>query len=121
MGKEVMCKKQSEFNSLRVMKVSHGFDEKEGTGYFENILIITDSPKAVLLQWCFETFGPPLKHWYDDEFYVAWILSDKLEGTAFEYVLSNNDKINVAVVSRRDYTWAGLPSSQYPCPLSDGS
>jgi hypothetical protein len=112
--------------SLRVWNVTHGFDATEGRGYFAETLIITDAEEPVLIQWCIDTFGAPLAGWYGDSFYSEWYLrctpadaltAMKTKGTK-RY--GNWSPTVLAVVSQKDWTWAGLPKSEFPWPRKKG-
>jgi hypothetical protein len=115
-------KRQQAMVALKVWNVTHGFDETEGRGYFAETIIITDADEAVLIQWCLDTFGAPLSGWYGDGFFAAWILR-KTPGDVAAALKSKGTKrsgnwspTKLAVVSQKDWTWAGLPKSEFPWP-----
>jgi hypothetical protein len=123
---EQLKRKQALVN-LRVWSVSHGFDETEGRGYFAQTLIITDATQPVLIQWCLDKFGPPLDAWYGGGFYEKWMLykTDKNVDWAIsqrgKIPYSNHSKIELAVVSKSDWTWAKLPKSEHPWPRKNNN
>lgn len=115
-------RRQQALAGLKVWSVAHGFDATEGRGYFASTYIITDATKAVLIQWCLDKFGAPLDSWYGDGFFETWHLNEgdmtaaqaaKKSGETPGY---NYAKTKVAVVSDKDWTWAGLPASEFPWP-----
>jgi maltose-binding protein MalE len=116
--------RQKALASLKVRMVVHGFDETEGRGYFAKTLVVTDESSAVLLQWCLDKFGQPLDSWYGDSFYERWYLTDPSASDDVEWALAHNGykpgdyhtPWKLAVVSKRDFTWAGLPKSEHPWP-----
>lgn len=117
-------KKQEAFNRLKVRRVIHGFDGTEGRGYFAKTLVVTDASSAVLTQWCLDKFGPPLVSWYGGSFYDAWYLNVPSESDTVEWALAHDGykqgynymPWKLVVVSQNDFTWAGLPKSEFPWP-----
>lgn len=125
LGHDEMLRKRSRaFSYLKVHRVAHGFDTTEGRGYFAKTLIVTDAPMSVMIQWCLDKFGPPLDSWYGDGFYSAWLLQEKVDGDTVEWAMANKGHtlgyghrpLELAVVSQKDFTWAGLPKSEWPWP-----
>lgn len=116
-------KRQRAFAALRVLRISHGFDSTEGRGYFAKTLLITDDSSAVVTQWCLDKFGAPLASWCGGSFYEEWIC-DRCESDTVEWAMEHEgfkDGFNcspwkLVVVSRNDFTWAGLPKSEFPWP-----
>lgn len=115
-------KRKSAIARLKVYRVTHGFDETEGRGYFAQTLIITDASKPVLLQWCLDTLGSPLSGWYGDGFFEAWHLSEAnidpadALGQAGKISYSYQSPTKLAVISKSDWTAFGLPKSDFPWP-----
>jgi hypothetical protein len=121
--KAVLARKQA-LAKLKVWRVTHGFDETEGRGYFSKTLIVTDAEKPVLIQWCLDKFGPPLSPWYGGGFYEAWLLGtdgdtwtvDRALAEKGKVAWSNQSPTALSVVSKNDWSWAGLPASEFPWP-----
>jgi len=117
-----LLKRKEALSRLAVYKVIHGFDETEGRGYYASTLIVTDASKPVLLQWCLDHFGHPLASWYGDGFYEAWQLTrvdksvDWARSQQGNIPYKYHAKTVLVVVSKTDWTWAGLPTSEYPWP-----
>ncbi len=116
------AKKKHALERLKVYSVQHGFDSTEGRGYFAKTLIISDASSGVLTQWCLDTFGEPLAEWHQGSFFESWLLYDtdkdaswavKQKGSVPYYAHRPTD---VRLVSKADFTWAGLPKSEYPWP-----
>jgi hypothetical protein len=118
---EQLKRKQALVN-LRVWSVAHGFDATEGRGYFARTIIVTDATQPVLIQWCLDKFGPPLDSWYGNGFYECWDLhkTDRDVDWAVQQKdkvpFSYHSKTALVVVSKSDWTWAGLPKSEHPWP-----
>lgn len=118
-------KRKQALARLKVWSVNHGFDETEGRGYFAQTLIVTDENQPVIIQSCLDTLGPPLSGWYGDGFYEVWHLS--ITNKDVDWALSQNGKvpysnhrkIEIVVISKSDWTWAGLPASQHPWPRKE--
>lgn len=117
-------KKQAALAKLKVYRVRHGFDATEGRGYFATTLVVTDASRAIIIQWCLDKFGPPLSGWYGDSFYEEWHLNAGAESDTVEWAIAhegykpgyNETPWRLAVVSKTDFSWAGLPKSQFPWP-----
>ena len=118
-------KRKQALSHLRVWSVTHGFDATEGRGYFAKTLIVTDATQPVLLQWCLDKFGPPLDSWYGDGFYETWHLNstdntvDWAQAQKGKVPYNNNSKTDLFIVSKSEWTWAGLPASQHPWPRKE--
>lgn len=117
-------KRERAFRQLKVYRVSHGFEANEGRGYFAKTLVITDAPSPVVIQWCIDTFGPPLSPWYGDGHYEEWVLSMPNGSDTVEWALAHDGfkdgkyhrPWQLVTISRQDFSWAGLPVSLYPWP-----
>jgi len=107
---------------LKVYSISHGFDATEGKGYFAKTFIISDAKFQVVLQYCFDKFGPILRPWYGDSFFEEWIISESSLSAA--QALQEQGKVphyahrptEVIVVSSNDFTESDLPTSEFPWP-----
>lgn len=117
-----ILKRKRALSLLRVWSVTHGFEATEGRGYFARTLIVTDASEPVLLQWCLDKFGPPLDSWYGDGFYEKWLLNSTDKSVDWAQTqkgtvpYSYHSKTELVVISKSDWTWAGLPTSQHPWP-----
>jgi hypothetical protein len=115
-------KRRQALASLKVWVVTHGFDATEGRGYFAETLVVTDAEQPALIQWCLDTFGPPLAGWYGNGFYEEWHLRPTPGDAAAAMAAAgtrkygNSSLTKLAVVSQADWTWAGLPQSEFPWP-----
>lgn len=114
-------RKERAVAKLKVYKVFHGFDDTEGRGYFATTVIVTDTSKPVILQWCINKFGNPLSSWYGNSYYEAWVLNE-IKEFGVDWALKQEGKKNniggipckLVVISHEDFTEAGLPESEFP-------
>ena len=117
-----LLKRKAALSLLHVWSVTHGFDATEGRGYYARTLIVTDASEPVLLQWCLDNLGPPLDSWYGDSFYESWNLNrtdksvDWAQTEKGNIPYSYHTPTALVVISKADWTWAGLPASQHPWP-----
>ena len=117
-------KREGAFKGLRVYRVSHSFDETEGRGYFGKTMIVTDACIASVTQYCLDRWGAPLQQWYGDGFFGAWLIQHLSDTDTVEWAMAHNGyrpfiyhtPWELVVVSKNDFTWAGLPASTFPWP-----
>ena len=104
--------------NLRVYVVSSSFDTTEGRKYFNTTYIITDANYAVVLEYCFDTFGSPLSKWYNNSYYENWIIHQAPMNAdeALSRAEKNRSDCTVVFISDAPIDHPQLPKPIFPWP-----
>lgn len=119
-----LIEQEKRLQNLKIYTVNYSFEATEGRGYYRRVHIITDKEYEVVLQYCYNTFGPPLKPWYGSHYYKSWIINEstglsvkealKQQGLRVSQFLSSDATIEVVLLSTSDIEYPEVPAAIMP-------
>ena len=117
---------QRRLEKLQVHTVRHTFDSTEGRGYYGTTHILTDQDLPLVIQYCLDRWGEPLRGWYGDGYYEAWRLH--LNSRTAEAAIKDQGNIpsyghhptDVVFLSDKSLNADGVPGRVFPWPRKKG-